>query len=224
VRVVLARGGSLGERVAPIVHDLHDAVVEVESLDALSAAVKEGPVDWLVSAGFRHIIPMRLLDAARDTCNVHPSMLPWGRGANPNVWMIALGEPAGVSIHRMVPEVDAGPIFAQASVPTTFGDTADLLYNRLLDRASELFASAWPAIRAGQLPAVEQPPGGSIHRVAELLALRDIDLDATVTWRAALDCLRALTFPPHPNLVVDSGGRRFHVELKITDVTDDASR
>jgi hypothetical protein len=53
-----------------------------------------------------------------------------------------------------------------------------------------------------------------MHRLAR------IDLQSTVTWGAALDVLRALTFPPHRNVVVERDGRRYHVELRVEDITD----
>lgn len=214
-------GGRLGERILTVLEQHDDRVVPVEDREGLVVALEEdGPFEWMVSAGFRHLVSRDQLSAVRDTCNVHTSLLPWGRGAHPNVWMLAAGEPAGVTIHRMVPAVDAGPIFAQRSVPTTFADTAASLYDRLQDAAVELFADSWPVLRTHDIAPDPQPEGGSYHVTSDLDELADIDSDRNVTWGRAINVMRALTFPPHRNLVVEREGRRFHIEIGITEIDD----
>ena len=218
MRLVQLGDNRLGQRIRRILAAGPDEILGAHTRDDLHVALENGPVDWLVSAGCRFVLRASELDAVQDNCNLHTSFLPWGRGANPNVWAIAHREPAGATLHRMVPEVDAGPIFAQRSVPIVFGDTADTCYQKLEDAAVELFAEVWPRVRDGSLVPNEAAPGGSTHRVADARALADIDLDDVVTWRQALDTLRALTFPPHRNLVVEEGGRRWHVEIRISEI------
>lgn len=217
MRILHLGGNNLGDRVLAWLRDHEDHVDTVTERAQLDA-VKLRDYDWIVSAGFRHIVPASVLDLVPHACNVHTSLLPWGRGAHPNVWVIVDHEPAGVSIHGMTPGVDEGPIYAQREVEATFGDVASDLHARLQDAAYDLFAATWPQIREGEIEPTAQPAGGSHHRVQDLDDLADIDLDATVTWRSALDTLRALTFPPHPNLVIEEHGRRFHVEIRITEV------
>lgn len=214
-------GGRLGDRILDVLRQQGDHVLSVDDPEGLATALEEhGPFEWMVSAGFRHIVSERQLSAAGDACNVHISLLPWGRGAHPNVWMIADGEPAGVTVHRMVPAVDAGPIFAQRRVPTTFADTAASLYDRLQDAAVDLFARTWPALRNHDIEPEPQPDGGSYHVISELAEVADIDLDEHVTWRRAMNVMRALTFPPYENLVVEVDGTRYHVGIDITPLED----
>ena len=123
MRVLFLGGGRLGETVLRQLLQHEDDVVVASSVGDCDRALDAG-VDWIVSAGWRHILTEGQLGKAGDTCNVHPSLLPWGRGANPNVWALAAGEPAGVTLHRMVPAVDAGPIWAQRQVEVTFEDRA----------------------------------------------------------------------------------------------------
>jgi methionyl-tRNA formyltransferase len=220
VRIVQLGDNALGRRIREIVRG-DDEVFEAHTRADLRSTIDAvDDIDWLVSAGCRFILRSDELAAAANNCNVHTSLLPWGRGANPNVWALACGEPAGVSIHAMVPEVDTGPVYAQAAVDVHFGDTADVLYRRLEHRAVELFAESWPGIRTGQIRPRPQGPGGSVHRLSDMEDLARIDLASSVTWKQALDVLRALTFPPHRNLIVEDGGRRWHVEIGITEVDD----
>ena len=222
MKVVHLGGSPLGDSVYEALEEQGDDVRSATTLDELQPLLEE-PVDWIVSAGFRHIVPEGWLARASDACNVHTSYLPWGRGMHPNVWMIAEGEPAGVTIHRMVPRLDAGPIFAQREVPTSFSDLACDLYDRLQDAAVALFRQTWPAIRGGGITPTPQVGDGSHHFHSEMLRLGEIDLDEPISWRNALNTLRALTYPPYRNVVVAVEGRRYHVEVRVEDVTDEAS-
>lgn len=220
MRVVHLGGNRLGDRVLDVLTDGDDDVTSVDDLEGLADAVLTEPVDWLVSAGFRHVVGGEVLGTVGDSVNVHTSLLPWGKGANPNVWAIVDQEPAGVSLHRMVAALDAGPLWAQAAVETSLGDDGRALYLRLEDAAVDLFRRTWPRLRAGDIEPEEQRGRGSSHRSAKLRHLADIDLDATVTWRRAIDVLRALTFPPHRNVVLESDGRRYHLELHIHELDE----
>lgn len=216
MNVIHLGGNRLGDRVHAILADAEGDVPTVTTLNGLEEALGQRSFDWMVSAGFGHVVPAKLLARVDNACNVHTSLLPWGRGAHPNVWMIVDHEPAGVSIHEMVPTVDAGPVFVQREIEISFADDAKDVYKNLENAAVDLFAETWPRLRNREVTAEPQSGGGSYHRSAELEELADIDLDDSVTWRRALDVLRALTFPPHQNLVVEVEDRRYHVEINLT--------
>jgi methionyl-tRNA formyltransferase len=220
VRVLHLGGNRLGERIHQILERHHGQVLTVTDLDQLALALERETFDYLVSAGFRHIVPDEYLKQVSEAYNVHISMLPWGKGAHPNVWMIVDGEPAGVSIHQMVPAADAGLIFAQRGVDIYFSDSARDLYYRLEDEAVELFDEVWPELAAGNISGSAQRADGSHHRSSDFSKLAAIDLNDTVTWRRALDIMRALTFPPYRNLVVEVDGRYYHVEVDVSSIDD----
>jgi methionyl-tRNA formyltransferase len=72
-------------------------------------------VDRMVVCAYGLYIPPRLLEQSL-WLNVHPSLLPRWRGAAPVERAIIAGdETSGVTIHRTVAELDAGPIAAQES-------------------------------------------------------------------------------------------------------------
>lgn len=216
--VLLLTGGQLGEVVERGLQKYGEDITKAEKLDEAEKLFRERVFAWIVSAGFREIVPDSMLQSATKTCNVHPSLLPWGKGADPNVWAIVEGEPAGVSIHEMASSVDAGPIYAQQEVVTTLGDTGKTLYDKLLHAAGQLFEQRWPEIRDGELSPRPQAAGGSYHRRADSDALKSIAPDEVVTWRKALDILRALTFPPYKNIIIEEGDRRYHVEVKLEEI------
>ncbi|MHB8669432.1 MAG: formyltransferase family protein [Acidimicrobiales bacterium] len=214
MRIVHLGGNQLGARILELLQVHPDEISSVDSLADLRRELDGPRVDWLVSAGFRHIIPVEVLDRVPHNCNVHISFLPWGRGAHPNVWAIVDGEPAGVSIHRMVREVDAGPVYVQTQVLVSLADLGNTLYARLEDAAVALFERHWAQIRSGSIDPVVQQGEGSIHRTSDFGSLCRPDLEQQISWRRALAVLRALTFPPHRNFVIEDQGVRYHFEIR----------
>lgn len=72
--------------------------------------------DLVVVFGFNWRIPAPVLNLPRlGILNVHPSLLPRHRGPSPIPWTIRRGDPSfGISVHKMVEEVDAGPIMSRS--------------------------------------------------------------------------------------------------------------
>lgn len=177
-----------------------------------------------VSAMFGHILRRDLLDLLPAGCvNLHPSYLPYNRGAHPNVWSIVEGTPAGATLHWVDEGVDTGDIIAQRAVPVDPADTGETLYRKLERACVTVFDEAWPLVRAGCAPRRPQPrDAGTTHRVADLARLDEIDLDRRYTARELIDLLRARTFPPHRGVCITDGGRRLHLRLELHDADDDA--
>jgi len=124
--------------------------------------------DFLVSYGFRHIIPAAVLEIfPRRAINLHISYLPWNRGADPNLWSFLENTPKGVTIHYLDEGLDTGDILVQKVVPYEREDTLRTSYNRLKGALEDLFMSVWPDIRGGSFNATPQPPGGTSHRRAD---------------------------------------------------------
>ncbi|MGE3279005.1 MAG: methionyl-tRNA formyltransferase [Candidatus Altimarinota bacterium] len=71
--------------------------------------------DFLITAAYGEYLPSKVLQLpTKDALNVHPSLLPQYRGATPMQSALLNGDQkTGVSIIRMVKEMDAGELFAQ---------------------------------------------------------------------------------------------------------------
>ncbi len=105
------------------------------------AELGDPEVDTVVVAAYGALIPNELLDRA-DWINVHPSLLPRWRGAAPVERAIMEGDAeTGVSIIRLVEELDAGPVGAMADFPIGLDDDAGAVFARSADMASELLDS-----------------------------------------------------------------------------------
>ena len=82
--------------------------------------------------------------------NIHPSLLPAYRGLNSHTRALADGvAETGCTVHFVVPEVDSGPIIAQARVPVLAGDDADTLAARVLTEEHRLYPQALRKVAEG---------------------------------------------------------------------------
>jgi methionyl-tRNA formyltransferase len=110
-------------------------VIQPRSLkdDEIFAQLEEMAADVIVVAAYGQILPPRVLDLPRHGCiNVHASLLPRWRGAAPIQASILDGDrETGITIMKMDPGLDTGPILAQESVPITSETTAGSLSETL---------------------------------------------------------------------------------------------
>ena len=170
-----------------------------------------------VSAYFGYLIGPEMLKALPKGCvNVHPSMLPFNRGAYPNVWTIVDRTPAGATIHFVEEGVDTGDIIAQMEVSVEPTDTGQSLYRKLERASLELFKSTWPLIATGTNTRIPQSEGeGTHHRVKDVERIDEIDLDGTYKAGDLIDLLRARTFPPYKGAYFTVDGRRVYLRLEL---------
>lgn len=127
--------------------------------------------DWVVSFGYRHIIrEPHLSRFAGRLLNIHISLLPWNRGADPNFWSWFDDTPKGVSIHHIDAGIDSGPLVAQQEITLNAADhTLRTSYDVLMRLAVGLFNVTWPAVRGGWNEPIPVRHAGTIHRVKDAL-------------------------------------------------------
>lgn len=90
----------------------------------------------VLSAAFIERFPHRIL-------NIHPSLLPAFPGLHVQRQAIEHGvRYSGCTVHFVVPEVDAGPIVAQAVVPVAQDDGEESLAARILEQEHLLYPRA----------------------------------------------------------------------------------
>jgi methionyl-tRNA formyltransferase len=125
--------------------------------------------DLIVVAAFGQILKPELLDLPRFGCiNVHASLLPRWRGAAPIQAAILHGDhQSGVTIMRMDPGLDTGPILSQRTTAINPQDTAESLGNRLAQIGAELLIETLPAYISGK--AKPQPQDDNLATYAPML-------------------------------------------------------
>jgi len=134
---------------------------------------EESPIlattDFIISYGYRHILKPGIIRRFRHhAINLHISLLPWNRGADPNVWSWLEDTPKGLTIHYMDEGVDTGDILVQREMTFSPDETLRSTYQTLSDSIEVLFKEIWPHVRTGAQSCFPQPPGGSSHRVRDL--------------------------------------------------------
>jgi methionyl-tRNA formyltransferase len=173
-----------------------------------TAAVQAFKPDVIITAAYGVILPASVLALPRlGPYNLHASLLPRWRGANPVAWAIRAGDTVtGVTLMRMDSGVDTGPIVAQVREPIQDEDTTGTLTERLAVAAGHLLEAWWDRLAAGDVPL--EPQGAGATR-----APRFRPEDAHIRFQgAAVDVVRRIRSclpEPGPYCLVDG------VRLKI---------
>lgn len=184
--------------------------------------------DLLVSACYGQRIPIQAIQAARfGGLNVHPSLLPRWRGADPVPWAILSGDhQTGVTIVTLSKEFDEGEIIAQKKAPITDTDTSDALRTKLFTLGADLLKEVLPEYLAG----ARITHTASTHNECPY-ARRLTREDGFESWEAIQKAFgdpeearrldrKFRAFMPWPGLWTTIGEKR----LKILRITHNASR
>lgn len=132
-------------------------------------------IDFLISYGYRHIIaPNVLARLPARAINLHISLLPWNRGADPNLWSFIDNTPKGVTIHYIDAGIDTGDIIVQREVRFDNESTLATSYQQLTEEIEQLFRDNWSVIRSGECSRCPQMGRGSYHARADRAAVASL--------------------------------------------------
>jgi phosphoribosylglycinamide formyltransferase-1 len=129
-----------------------------ESFDAaLQAAIDHFAPDLVVLAGFMRILTAPFVDHYRGRMmNIHPSLLPSFPGLATHRQALAAGVKLhGATVHFVTPDLDHGPIVAQAAVPVFPNDSEQTLAERVLEQEHLLYPQAVRWFIDGRLQLVD---------------------------------------------------------------------
>jgi methionyl-tRNA formyltransferase len=144
--------------------------------------------ETVVVAAYGLLIPEDVLDE-RLWLNVHPSLLPRWRGAAPVERAIMAGDSeTGVTIHRTVKQLDAGPVAAQRAFPIGVQDDAGAVFEKAAAIAVDLVDDVLP-----EPEFTPQEDEGVTY--AEKITAQDRELDWSDPPEDQLNKIRALS--PH---------------------------
>lgn len=160
-----------------------------------------------VVAAYGKILPDWLLAAVpRGLINVHASLLPRYRGASPVHRAVIAGDPeTGVTIMRVVKELDAGPVIASATVPIGPDDTTTTVESLLAVKGAALLVETLDAIDNGT--AVETPQDSARATYAPKIAKSEGLVDWTRPAQQIHNLIRGLW--PWPHATTFLGGTRY---------------
>ncbi len=179
--------------------------------------IKDLKPDIGISAGFGYILKQEFLDIFPQGCiNLHPSYLPFNRGAYPNVWSIIDGTSAGATIHYIDKGVDTGDIIAQEEIRVEPVDTGETLYGTSENCAFTLFMKTWPLIREGKNQRIPQSGEDTHHFVRDVDKIDYVDLNKEYKAGDLINLIRARTHSQYPGAYfIDENGGRIYLRLQF---------
>lgn len=124
-----------------------------------AAALRDAHPDVIVSFHFDQILDAATLALApKGVINIHPGLLPRHRGPVPTFWAMQEGPSFGVTVHRMVPRIDAGGILAQQALDLPPGTTASTAARLLHGLGGRLAGQVLDGMARGAVLPEQQPP------------------------------------------------------------------
>jgi methionyl-tRNA formyltransferase len=186
------------------------------------ARLRDAGADLFLLAWWPFVLKSELLELGqKHTLNMHPSLLPHGRGKDPNFWCLVEQRPVGVTLHHVSPAIDAGDIAFQRVLTVSWDDTGETVYFRSQQALIELFDEVLDRLSSLDIPRIKQRlEDGSYHKRDELDPASAIDLDRRYVARDLLNLLRARTFEGHPGCRFVDGGSQYEVTVKITKIAN----
>jgi methionyl-tRNA formyltransferase len=171
--------------------------------------LRDFAADALISIQYDQILRDNLFDSIGCPClNLHFALLPRHRGVAPIAWAVLEGDDeAGVTLHHMIEDIDAGDVIAQKAVAIEVADTARQVYDKVSGAAVDLFRSSYPFPKELVETRLNQTSAAACYH-------RNGDFDFSVRrvdWsRPAGDLhrwIRAMIFPPMQYPEVEVNGR-----------------
>jgi len=184
-------------------------VVKADRLDAATTdAILATEPDLGVIVAYGGLVREPLLSGPRlGWINLHFSLLPRWRGAAPVQHAILAGdEETGVSVFQLVPELDAGPVYASVTAPIGRFQSAGSLLQQLADLGADVLVRVVDALADGT--AIGEAQTGEPSYAGKL----GVD-DGALDWTQPADLLhrriRAMT--PEPGASTTLHGQRFKI-------------
>jgi dTDP-4-amino-4,6-dideoxyglucose formyltransferase len=163
----------------------------------------------------KQIFPIKLVEKVK-CFNFHPGFNPYNRGWFPQVFSIINGLPVGATVHKMDKEIDHGAILTQEEVPITEADTSKSVYDKIMSVEFRLFDENIDKVLADKYSCFTPHIEGNYNSVSDFKELCEIDLDKKVTFREAINYLRATTFDGYENAYFyDQNGLKVYISINV---------
>lgn len=123
-----------------------------------------GP-NLIVCAGYMRLLSAREVSARLGRIiNIHPSLLPAFKGLHTHQQALDAGATEhGASVHYVTPELDGGPVIAQARIALEPGDDAARLALRVLSREHPLLLATLRLLVTGRIRLATATSGSRVE-------------------------------------------------------------
>jgi methionyl-tRNA formyltransferase len=147
-----------------------------------------------ISVLFGHIFPKEIIQKFNgNLINLHPSLLPIGRGADPVFWSLVEGLPQGATIHQVANKIDSGDVYVQEEVKVDSWLDAGQIYELCIAKMYELFIEFYPKWDCLS-PCTPQVGTGTYHEARDLISLKSKLLETPTDLFYQLNLVQALTY------------------------------
>jgi len=171
--------------------------------------------DMGFSCHCKQIFPKFLVEGV-PCFNFHPGFNPENRGWFPQVFSIINGKPVGATLHKMDCEIDHGPIIERIRVEINNWDTSKSVYDRILNEEFKLFEKWIDRILTGDHDETHLGLAGNYNSITDFKNICEINLNKKVTFKEAIDYLRAMTFDGYDNAFFKTGdGQKVYVSINL---------
>lgn len=165
--------------------------------DALTKIAEElkSPPQFILSAGYGKLVPSKWLSFPTIApLNLHFSLLPQHRGANPAEWAILSSDTeTGVTLITMDDEFDTGKIITRATTSIDHQDTRESLYDKLYTQAAHLAVTTLPHLANVDFATPQDESEAS-------QAPRFLRAHGYIAWPAIAAAMKGETIDPTPHL------------------------
>jgi methionyl-tRNA formyltransferase len=139
--------------VAAIAERLNIPVLSPKKTSDIKDKLKALDAEAGILVAYGKLVPAEIIDIfPRGIINIHPSLLPKRRGSTPIENTILYDErETGVSLMKLVEEMDAGPVYVQQKLPVPERPIKQELADRLLSVGKDMLIENLPIILSGSL-------------------------------------------------------------------------
>lgn len=171
---------------------------------------KDLEFDLIITCAYGQFIPTKILNLAKvDTLNVHASLLPKYRGGAPIHYALLNGDnESGVSIMRMVKEMDAGPVFAKDSLNILKEDNLESLTNKLSNLGASLLLKTLPSIISKVL--IPKPQNESLATFSPNIKREEEKIDWNRKTLEVFNQIRAFSPEPGAYSTLENNSIKFY--------------
>lgn len=147
----------------PLVHAAREANVDVLPFaPELAPRLRDRGIQLIAVASFPHMLRGALLEM--PAVNLHMSLLPRHRGADPIFWTYyCADEESGVTLHWIDAGCDSGDVIFQERVPLPRAKPSRELYMELCEIGGKLLHDALDPIEADEAPRTPQDESRATH-------------------------------------------------------------
>ena len=209
---------ALSKSINVVVLDRHKAI------DVFEANSNECNTSYLLLLWWPFILKKYSIDLFDNILNIHPSLLPFGRGKYGYFWSIINNEPFGVTIHLVDEGIDSGKILAQKAISVESTDTAGDLYRKGVKNCILLFNEVIEDLLYGNELSdsyliSKKEDNGSYYNIKDFKNYCLNAEESNFKLKQAIDYLRARTFENGRSYTYRANGKLYECKISIDEVS-----